>query len=77
MEQPPASCSAQSLSSPVQSPPFSSLMAAAESKLLDFNSESSSRITFSKETCGASAAVGESDLRARVSSSAGLAHGVV
>lgn len=77
MERPPASGSAQSPSSPAWSPSFSSLVAAAESKLLDFNSESSSRITFSEGTCGASAAAGESDLRARVSSSAGAAHGAV
>lgn len=42
-------------------PPFSSLVAAAESKLLDSSSESSSRIPFSTEPCGASAAEGEPD----------------
>lgn len=77
MEQPPGSCSAQSSSCLARSPPLSFLVAAAESKLLHFNSKSSSRITFSKETCGASAAVGESDLRAIVGSSAGVAHGAV
>lgn len=76
-ERPPANCPAQPPSSRAPSSPFSSPVAAAEEKLLHSDSTSSSRVTFSEETCGASAAVGESDLRAGIGSSAGVTRGAV